>query len=305
MSENTVFISYGREDITAARKLCADLKQSGLQPWLDEEQILPGQKWQPAIKRAIENSRYFIALLSSKSVTRRGFVHKELREALEFLDTFPESEIYLIPVRVDECQPAFERLRDLHMVDLFPSWEKGLAKILNSVNKDYGKQYDEIKINSEEKALVERLITFLEDRRILFSQFWGRFGLASVGSIKSIQEIRRRLTDDLEKLPRGADLAGILSRMREACRDFLDKYELLSSGTITSEETHQFVQEFRAVFSVELSKISETYNIPMNKLILSPAFLERIGLDPEASNKYLFSESLDNLSKRLEDEDLS
>lgn len=129
----TVFISYAREDIEAARRLYEDLKHADAYPWFDKESLLPGQKWKIVIRQAIRDSRYFLAVLSSKSVTKRGFIHKELTDALELLDEFPESEIFIIPVRLDDCRPSHEKLFDLHWVDMFPSWEEGLKKILSAI----------------------------------------------------------------------------------------------------------------------------------------------------------------------------
>ena len=129
----TVFISYAREDAASALRLYSDLREFGLQPWLDQEDLLPGQNWRVAVTRAIEDSRYFIAVISSRSVNRRGFVNKEIVEALEILDTFPEADVYLIPARLDECQPSHTKLRSLNWVDMFPDWQAGIAKILHAI----------------------------------------------------------------------------------------------------------------------------------------------------------------------------
>jgi hypothetical protein len=40
-----VFICYAREDKEIAKKLYYDLKHSGIEPWIDMENLLPGQKW--------------------------------------------------------------------------------------------------------------------------------------------------------------------------------------------------------------------------------------------------------------------
>ena len=40
-----VFISYGKEDQAIALKIYHDLKKSGASPWIDSEDILPGQNW--------------------------------------------------------------------------------------------------------------------------------------------------------------------------------------------------------------------------------------------------------------------
>lgn len=124
-----VFISYAKEDTDAAVKLYNDLKELGVKPWIDSESLLPGQKWRMAISQAIRSSQYFIVLLSSNSTTKQGFVQKEIREALEMLEECPESEIFILPARLDECFPSHIKLQELHWVDLFPSWKKGLKKI--------------------------------------------------------------------------------------------------------------------------------------------------------------------------------
>jgi TIR domain len=125
----SVFISYAREDTATARRLFAELQRMGADPWLDSEKVLPGQRWKVAIKEAIRSSRYFIALLSANTVTKRGVVQSELNQALEILDEFPEADIFVIPVRVDDCAPSHGRLRELNWVDLFPSFSDGLQKI--------------------------------------------------------------------------------------------------------------------------------------------------------------------------------
>ena len=128
-----VFISYAREDESAARTLFEDLKRAGLDPWFDKEFLLPGQKWQLALQEAIRESRYFLALLSTRSVTKRGVVQKEIREALDVLNEFPEGDVFLVPVRLDDCRPPYQILHDLQWVDLFPTWDTGLRKLLDAV----------------------------------------------------------------------------------------------------------------------------------------------------------------------------
>jgi len=73
--------------------------------WLDTESLLPGDRWKDKIQDAIENSNYFIAMLSTRSVNKKGFVQKELKTALEVLDLFPSSERFILPVRLDDCKP--------------------------------------------------------------------------------------------------------------------------------------------------------------------------------------------------------
>ena len=88
-----VFISYAREDIKAARKLYQDLKIHGITPWLDKEDLIAGMKFKTVISDVIQNCSYFLALLSSNSISKEGFVQRELKEAIEVYKMRPSSNI--------------------------------------------------------------------------------------------------------------------------------------------------------------------------------------------------------------------
>ena len=128
--DNGVFISYAREDSESARRLYDDLKKAGLNLWLDKESLIAGQNWKMAINKAINKSRYFIPIFSSVSVAKRGYVQKEFKYALDVIDEFPESQIFIIPVRLNDCEIPYEKLEDIEHVDLFPDWNEGLQRIL-------------------------------------------------------------------------------------------------------------------------------------------------------------------------------
>jgi hypothetical protein len=91
--------------------------------------------------KAIRGARYFVAPMSTNSSPKRGFVQKEIRKALEVLEEFPDNETYLIPVRLDNCEPPHPRLADLQWTDLFPTWEEGIDKLLRFLGQppsEYG-----------------------------------------------------------------------------------------------------------------------------------------------------------------------
>ena len=141
-SDKTVFISYAREDSAEAERLYKDLKMGGAKPWIDKEEILAGEHWKLAISKAIKNNRFFIPLFSSKSVSKIGYVNKEIKYALDIFANYPEKAIYMIPVRLDNCEIPFEKLEDIHYADLFPDWQSGIKQILRSM-KIVNKQENE------------------------------------------------------------------------------------------------------------------------------------------------------------------
>lgn len=134
-----VFISYARENFESANKLYQDLKfVPDLEPWLDKECILPGMRWEPEIWKAVRESNYFIALLSKSSSSRRGYAHSELRRALEMARQFPDDQIFLIPVRLDECEMPVDELWGINYVDFFPNWDSGYRKVLGVMSQNKG-----------------------------------------------------------------------------------------------------------------------------------------------------------------------
>ena len=128
--EHSVFICYGSNDLDTALRLYDDLRQTDVTPWIDKKDLLPGQKRRLTIKLAIEASRYVIVLLSQCALAQRGSFHKELRQALGIIEELPPDEIFVIPVRIDDCESLEEGLQARHYVDLFPSYEDGLQQIL-------------------------------------------------------------------------------------------------------------------------------------------------------------------------------
>lgn len=84
-----IFLSYGREDATHAQRLFAELSAYGADVWFDKNQLAAGSQWEATIEKAIHGCRYFITLLSTRSVDRRGFVNREISTALKILDEFP------------------------------------------------------------------------------------------------------------------------------------------------------------------------------------------------------------------------
>ena len=133
-----VFIAYAKEDCVQARKLYRSLKAQGLQPWMDEQNLLPGQNWPRAIERAIEVSEYVIVCFSKKSVGKRGFFQAELRYALDVAALVPLDKVFLLPVRLTECEVPVQIARKTQYIDLFPDWELGIKAVLNVIRKPTG-----------------------------------------------------------------------------------------------------------------------------------------------------------------------
>jgi hypothetical protein len=100
------------------RALYNYLLRCGIEAWLDDEELEAGEDWEYEIRRAIRRSDVVIVCLSRQFISQRGYRQKELRIALDEASLLPEGEIFIIPVRLEECEMP-ESLRRWQRVDLF------------------------------------------------------------------------------------------------------------------------------------------------------------------------------------------
>jgi hypothetical protein len=125
-----IFLSYAREDEERVEDLYQELSNAGFKSWMDKKDILPGEEWELTIQKAIRRSDFFLACLSTNSVTKRGFLQKEIHLALDIWQEKLEDDIYLIPARLEDCEVP-GRLRKFQRVDLFK--EDGWPRLLKAV----------------------------------------------------------------------------------------------------------------------------------------------------------------------------
>ncbi len=113
-----VFLCHASPDKAKALELHTWLKAMGAQPWLDEEDLIPGQDWRNEIRRAVQNSDVVLVCLSQQSVNREGFIKDEIGFALNQADRQADGAIFVVPLRLDECEVP-ERLARWHWVNWF------------------------------------------------------------------------------------------------------------------------------------------------------------------------------------------
>lgn len=113
-----VFLIHAHKDREKVHKLYKRLAQGGVDVWLDAERLQPGQDWQNEIRRALLGSAVAVVCLTRNFDKQRGYRHEELQLALEKARTFPDDQIFIIPVRLEKCALP-DSLRHLHRVDLF------------------------------------------------------------------------------------------------------------------------------------------------------------------------------------------
>jgi hypothetical protein len=125
-----VFLCHSSNDKPAVRTLYRQLLTEAIAPWLDEEDILPGQKWEQEIPRAVRQSDIVIVCLSRGATSKSGFIQKEIKFALDVADEQPEGAIFLIPLKLEECDVP-DRLSRYQWVNIFE--EKGYERLMRAL----------------------------------------------------------------------------------------------------------------------------------------------------------------------------
>lgn len=135
-----VFLCHASQDKPVVRELYQRiLAEKWIDPWLDEEKLLPGQDWNLEIEKAVETSDAVVVCVSSVSVAKEGYIQKELRRALRIAEEKLEGAIFVLPVRLDDCEKP-RQLKDKQFLDYFPDTRRDAAfdklKISLKLRKD-------------------------------------------------------------------------------------------------------------------------------------------------------------------------
>jgi TIR domain len=125
-----IFLCHSSSNKGDVRSLYQQLLADGFEPWLDEENILPGQDWQNEVVSAIRTVDVVIVCLSRQSISRAGYFHKEIKHTLDVADEQPEGTIFLIPLKLEMCDLP-DRLSRWHCVNLFE--EKGYERLIKAL----------------------------------------------------------------------------------------------------------------------------------------------------------------------------
>jgi diguanylate cyclase (GGDEF)-like protein len=163
-----VFLCHSSADKSMVRDLNKLLSvESWIDPWLDEVKIKPGQDWMYEIEKAIDNTDVVIVVLSRNSVSREGFIQKEIKIVLDKSDEKPDGTIYIIPIRVEECE-APKRLAKLQWIDVSlnnTNWYSSLLESLKLKAKDLGISFQNKDDNG--KIIKEKHGRLLSDFELL------------------------------------------------------------------------------------------------------------------------------------------
>lgn len=130
-----VFLCHSSDDKPVVRELYQQLKKEGsikIDPWLDEEKLDPGVEWDLEIRKAVRATHLVIVCLSRNSITKEGYIQKEIREALDVAQEKPPGTVYIIPVRLEDCNVP-DRLQSYQWLNYYE--EYAYEKLMKSLMK--------------------------------------------------------------------------------------------------------------------------------------------------------------------------
>jgi hypothetical protein len=134
-SAPTVFICHAHENKEFAASLYKELENAGFRPWLDKESLRGGDQWDEIIKKSIKKDIDYVIVLQSRELNRRieGYVHTEIKMALERHAQFRKMFRFLLPVKINDCE-ILEELSHLHTIDC--TGMNNIDQIIKSIRRD-------------------------------------------------------------------------------------------------------------------------------------------------------------------------
>lgn len=134
LKENVkVFLCHSSNDKPKIMQLYNRLKlEKGMDVWIDVEKLLPGVEWDLEIRTAVRDSHIVLVCLSKNSINKEGYIQKEIRQALDVADEKPEGALFIIPLRLEECEVP-DRLKKWQWLNFYE--DDSYDKLLSSLRK--------------------------------------------------------------------------------------------------------------------------------------------------------------------------
>src|SRR5262249_18022279 len=150
-----IFLCHASEDKPQVEEVYHRLRALGWQPWMDKMDLLPGQRWQQEIPRALRASDFILIFFSRNSVAKRGYVQREFKLALDTLQEIRGALIHTIPIRLDDCDISSE-FGFLQWCNFFE--EDGFERIVRAIRAGLlQRQHPELSVPIEESVASEAI----------------------------------------------------------------------------------------------------------------------------------------------------
>ena len=148
-----VFISYSHKDKDIVRQIADGLRQHGVEVWLDEDLIAPGEKWIDKINEAVEGSDAILVIMSRNTAGSR-FQASEIAFAIATQRKDPGK--WIIPVLVDKQADVPFFLKDISYCDLSSEdqYAKNFSSLIQTLSRPPRSGHD---VRVSDRRLIEAI----------------------------------------------------------------------------------------------------------------------------------------------------
>ena len=209
-----VFLCHASGDKPRVRDLYKRLIHEGIDTWLDQEKLIPGQDWGIEIPRAVKEADVVVVCLSNNSITKEGYIQTEIKFALDVAEEKPDGTIFLIPARIEDC-PVPEKLSRWQWVDLFE--ENGYARLLASLQLRAAK-VGASTFTDEDDETERRLDQYYtEGLAAFYTEDWNK-ACQKFRLILNERPNHKNALEKLEEAERRRDMADLYSQAADAIK---------------------------------------------------------------------------------------
>ena len=136
VSSPRVFLSYAREDYSIVDNIFKELRKNGIDAWQDDKSLRIGDEYEDKINEAIEESDFAIIFLSTKSVSKIGFVSKEFRKILDSAKYRPFGFPFALPVKLDNCKVP-RQFSKYHWLEIYNDDKDAIHGLIQQIKEQY------------------------------------------------------------------------------------------------------------------------------------------------------------------------
>ena len=179
-----IFISYSWADKPFVRNLANRLEQNGYSIWLDEKELVPGDKISSKIADAIDDSRVVVIVITENSINSKWLKY-ELDLAISIMI---EKEIRIIPILKGNIELP-NQIKNLVYADFRQKSRHGYESLLNALKEEIPSAAAKTSFRLQIGYLLERAFDSKSQiSMFLHSSDWRRYEVVKINDVMGFDE---------------------------------------------------------------------------------------------------------------------
>ncbi len=132
VDNRSIFMAYSHEDRESVKAVYHALKLGGYRPWMDEENLIPGQKLHEQLDNAILDSPVILLFISKPEDIHRGLFASEINKIINSIKELGVGKHRtIIPILLENIEPPI--LKTWRWIPLF--LPDGIERLLAEINQ--------------------------------------------------------------------------------------------------------------------------------------------------------------------------